>query len=138
MTTLTKTSHYKPLNIFDAVYNATARGIHDQNFKDSAFRTSIPCTTYITNKTAVIAAFNILLTSPLLSQAEKEIVRQCRGQFMHLRNCFPGSRVPGAGEAVQLAQKLGDLKGMFLRDVESRQVENGLAVEDGGKFLTRR
>ena len=53
---------------------------------------------------------------------------------MHLRNRFPGSRVPSAGEAVQLAQKLGDLKGVFLRDVESRPVENVPAVEDEGMF----
>ena len=77
-----------------------------------------------------MAAFNILLASPLLSQAEKAIVRQCRGQFMHLRNRFPGSQVPSAGEAVQLAQKLGDLKGMFLTDVESWQVGNVPAVEE--------
>ena len=106
----TKTSPYKPLNIFDAVHNTIAKGIHDQNFKDGAFRTSIPCTTDITNKTAVMAAFNILLASPLLSQAEKEIVRRCRGQFVHLRNRFPGSRVPSSGEAGELAGKLGDLE----------------------------
>lgn len=39
---------------------------------------------------------------------------------------------------MQLAQKLGDLKGMFLRDVESRRVENVPAGEEEGKFLTRR
>jgi hypothetical protein len=113
MTTPTRTSPYKPLNIFDAVHNAIARGIHDQNFKNGAFRTSIPCTTSIMNKMAVMAAFNILLASPMLSQAEKEIVRRCHGQFMHLRTRFPGSQVPSSGEAGELAEKLGTLKGSF-------------------------
>jgi hypothetical protein len=107
MTTPTRTSPYKPFNIFDAVHNTIAKGIHDQNFKDGAFRTSIPCTTYITNKTAVMAAFNILLASPLLSQAEKEVVKCCRGQFMHLRNLFSGSRVPSSKEAGKLVGELG-------------------------------
>jgi hypothetical protein len=137
VTTPTRSFPHKPLNIFDTVHNAIARGIHDQNFKNGAFHTSIPCTTSITNKTVIMAAFNILLASPLLEQAEKEIVRRCRGQFMHLRNLFSCSRVPSSGEAGELAEKLGDLKGMFLRDVESRQVENGPAVVDKGKLLTR-
>jgi hypothetical protein len=110
MTTPTRTSPYKPFNFFDAVHNAITKGIHDQNFKNGAFRTSISCTTYITNKTAVMAAFNILLASPLLSQAEKEVVKCCRGQFMHLRNLFSGSRVPSSKEAGKLVGELGDLK----------------------------
>lgn len=57
-----------------------------------------------------MAAFNILLASPLLSQAEKEVVKCCRGQFMHLRNRFPGSRVPSSKEAGKLVGELGDLK----------------------------
>lgn len=57
-----------------------------------------------------MAAFNILLASPLLSQAEKEVVKCCRGQFMHLRNLFSGSRVPSSKEVGKLVGELGDLK----------------------------
>ncbi len=53
---------------------------------------------------------------------------------MHLRNRFPGFRVPSAGEAAQLTQKLRDLKAMFLKDVESRRVENVPAIREEGMF----
>jgi hypothetical protein len=131
--TPTKTSLYKPTTIFSSVQNAIAKGIHEQNFKNGTFRTSI------TQGTSVIDAFNILLASPELEREEKETVKYCRIQFIHLRNRFPGSKVPGQGEAGDLVEKLDALRRMFERDVERREPENRPVTtkmdEDEGRFI---
>jgi hypothetical protein len=120
--TKTKTSPYKPTTIFSSVQNAIAKGIHGQNFKNGAFRTSI------TQRTSVIDAFNILLASPELETEEKETVKYCRIQFIHLRNRFPGNEKPGQGACDGLVEKLNALKEMFQRDLESREPENARVV----------
>jgi hypothetical protein len=131
-----KPSPYKASSIFSSLQNAIAKGIHDQNFKNGAFRTSIPHNTISNTKTSVVDAFSILLASPELSTEEKETVKYCRIQFIHLRNHFPGATQPKAGEAGALEEKLKGLKEMFEEDAARREPENA-ALDFEGKFSLR-
>jgi hypothetical protein len=141
-TPLQEAPPYKPQTIFSAVQNALAKGIHDQNFKNGAFCTSIPYSTAVTQTAGVITAFNILLASPELSAEEKEIVKGCRIQFIHLRNRYPvsGEGKMGAGEDGELGDRLVELRGMFERDAARREPENELArvgqsEDEDGMFI---
>jgi hypothetical protein len=131
-----KTSPYKASSIFSPIQNAIAKGIHDQNFKNGAFRTSIPPNTISNTKTSVVDAFNILLASPELSNEEIETVKYCRTQFIHLRNRFTGATQPKAGDAGALEEKLKELKKMFEEDAARREPENA-ALDFEGKFSFR-
>jgi hypothetical protein len=131
-----KTSPYKASSIFSSLQNAIAKGIHGGNFKNGAFRTSTPHNTISNTKTSVVDAFNILLASPELLNKEKETVKHCRIQFIHLRNRFPGVTQPKAGEAGALKEKLKELKEMFEEDTARREPENA-ALDIKGKFSFR-
>jgi hypothetical protein len=131
-----KTSPYKASTNLSSLQNAIAKGIHDRNYKNGAFRTSIPHNTISNTKTSVVDAFNILLASPELSNKEKETVKHCRIQFIHLRNRFPGVTQPKAGEAGALEEKLKELKEMSEEDTARREPENA-ALDIKGKFSFR-
>jgi hypothetical protein len=118
----TKTSPYKPTTIFSSVQNAIAKGIQEQNFKNGAYGASI------TQRPSVMDAFNILLTSPELEREEKETVKYCRIQFIHLKNRFPGNEKQGQGASDGLVERLSALKERFQRDLESREPVNAQVV----------
>jgi hypothetical protein len=123
--TTKRSSPYKAPSIFSSVHSAISKGLHEQNFKSGAFAASMPFTTSHNSQTqTIIAAFNTLLASPLLSPAEKEAVKYCRIQFIHLRNLFPDPQVPSHAEASGLIEKLRELQDMFEKDAETREQEN--------------
>ena len=120
-----KSSPYKAPTIFTTLHTILTQGLHSQIFKSGAFSASIPYTTALVPQAAtILTTLNILLASPLLSASEKEIVKNCKIQFIHLRNQFPRGVAPGTDEARELMERTRELKDMFERDAESRAEEN--------------
>lgn len=100
-----------------ALRASIALGIHDQNFKNGAFKASIPRA-----GADVVDALDVLIASDLLLHSEKEVVENCRNAWIQHREAWFGStdkyeQLMNMMDATQYFEPLFE---MFKRDADSR------------------
>ncbi|CZR62576.1 uncharacterized protein PAC_12473 [Phialocephala subalpina] len=105
-----------PLKFYDAFRDSILKGVHQQNFKNGAFKNTI------TASTPVVEMMNILISSSHLNPSQKDMVKTCRKSFIAIRKKYPGDQMPDLLDVFAITQASEPLWKMFKGDAQVRGV----------------
>jgi hypothetical protein len=128
MTGITNTKSYNitsidkmSLKFFDAIHDTILMAVHQQNYKNGAFKNSIVATT------PVISALNFLIASSHLSFSEKDIIKTFRKKYSDIANKFPDDEPAVKGDSfivatLEVYPSLDAMATIFTNDARDRGV----------------